>query len=926
MIPFGYDDNTQPTEVNTTINAVGGSKTVLYNGYLLFPPSTTSDSPVYSYYPEVKEINRLMYNFFGFEQSVSDNNWQGRIDASDKTVAAYFYKFVGTTLTSHSPIPMEIRTSYWVTDVGSVERLPCNVASGVTLESGGSIVLWSDINTAYTHNGAKTTYNCFIPPEQRGVWTFDTTGKDEVASKKVTLASWTVETGFNDSDIPVSAEIPTPTKRLYKVAINVESSKNNVILDNADVKTGYLFYCVGDTWYTFNGAASASLELPYGTTIKLAKNHNANMTGFTYNSDTVSENKTITVNGTNYSVDVYSKSHTVNANNMNIPFYVTPNSYTITCKIGMGIDSFNFSTTSKYATSLSNQSYSSNKSFTVYYKDTCSYNGVAKTGFESPTPSARNETVSTKTITFTASPQKFKVTVSTVGDIRATFNRTSSPYKGAATGNLTGGYDDSGDPIGVSASSNAIYFFNGYSFDAYYGDVFECSPRYEFITPTSASCVIGEKYIDFTSSRTITADTTWRIVPKQSDVTVYLTNTKFFKSDSQYIKYCKNGKYINSSTFSAGTEKIITIDAGTPMYMYTGCKANLNPGNTSCAVHTLGSDNPGVYVGTCYSQYSTSLTMSSFSKITALTNSNGNIEVVPAQKKESGDFYLTLAPIIKTFVRGYGIATTSASGPSYLSSANELQYSGTSVSGKYDCPHSETYSGSSSVTSYTTLIASTAVLRTGTTEIETAWHCRSGVSGKVFYSNSPASSTTTTTWTSSVDNSDSVIPNEIVPTYGPYASVTVRPYLNVSYYSWGNKYALYYGSGKTFRTYRRRYDGTSNLPGIGYTASGNGSVSNLGTYLYYSGSTGSISSVSNYLSPGSGISMYDSFSTQLSRSSFLSSTGGSDPNKYSLSGAKFYAIFDFNSTSVNNIESKLKAHLKDSLIIDYVYNYKTNNY
>lgn len=287
-LPFGYDDNTQPTDVNTTINAVGGSKTVLYNGYLLFPPSTTSDSPVYSYYPEVKEINRLMYNFFGFEQSVSDNNWQGRIDASDKTVAAYFCKFVGTTLTSHSPIPMEIRTSYWVTDVGSAERLPCNAASGVTLESGGSIVLWSDINTAYTQNMLGTTYTCHIPPEQRGVWTFDTTGKDDVPSKQVTLASWTAASGFNDSDIPAHDEIPMPTKRLYKVAINVESSKNSVILDSADVQAGYLFYCIDDTWYTFSGAASASLELPYGTTIKLAKKYYYNMPGFTYNSDTVS--------------------------------------------------------------------------------------------------------------------------------------------------------------------------------------------------------------------------------------------------------------------------------------------------------------------------------------------------------------------------------------------------------------------------------------------------------------------------------------------------------------------------------------------------------------------------------------------------------------------------------------------------------------
>lgn len=611
---------------------------------------------------------------------------------------------------------------------------------------------------------------------------------------------------------------------------------------------------------------------------------------------------------------------------MNIPFYVTPNSYTITCNIGMGISSFNFSTTSKYATSLSNQSYSSDKSFTVYYKDTCSYNGVVKTGFETPTPSASNEAVSTKTITFTASPKKFKVTVSTVGGITATFNRTSSPYKGAATGNLTSGYDDNGRPMGVAASSNALTFSNGYSFDAYYGDVFKCTPTYKVKTPTNTTLTMAAKYIDYTSSKTITAATTWSISPKRSDATVYLTNTKFFYSDSQYIKYCWHGTYKNSTSFSAGTEKVISIDAGTPMYMYTRCKANLNPGNTSCAVNTLGSNNPGVYVGTCYSEYSTSLTMSSFSKITALPNSNTNIEVVPAQTKESGDFYLTIAPIIKTFVRGYGIATTSASSPSYLKSASEIQYSGTSVSGKYDCPHSETYSGASSVTSYTTLIASTAMLRTGTTEIETEWYCRSGVSNKVSFNSRPGPRKTETTWASSVDNSDSVIPDVIVPTYGPYASITVTPYLNVSYFSWGNKYALYYSPGTTFDTYRRRYDGTSNLPGIGYTASGNGSVSNLGTYLYYSGSTGDISYVSSYLSAGSGISMYDSLSKQLNRSTFVSSTSGSDPDKYNLSGAKFYAIFDFNSTSANNIESKLKAHLNDSLIIDYVYNYKTDNY
>ena len=362
-IPFGYDDNTQPTAVNTTINAVGGSKTVLYNGYLFFSLSTTDDSPVYSYYPEVKETNRLMYKFSTFEQSVIDNHGQDRISASDKTVAAYFLKYVGTTLTSYLPIPIKISPDCWLSDVGSTELY----FNDITLESGDSIVLWSDINTSYADELSGTSYTCEIPSDQAAEWTFDSTGKTSVRTKEVTLASWKATDDFQEADIPVSAEIPTPTKRLYKVAINVESSKNSVILDSADVQAGYLFYCIDDTWYTFSGAASASLELPYGTTIKLAKKYYYNMPGFTYNSDTVSETKTITVNGTNYSVDVYSKSYTVNANNMNIPFYVTPNSYTITCNIGMGISSFNFSTTSKYATSLSNQSYSSNKSFTVYY-------------------------------------------------------------------------------------------------------------------------------------------------------------------------------------------------------------------------------------------------------------------------------------------------------------------------------------------------------------------------------------------------------------------------------------------------------------------------------------------------------------------------------------------------------------------------------
>lgn len=919
-IPFGYNDNTQPTAVNTTVNAVGGSKTVLYNGYLFFPQSIASDSPIYSYYPEVKEANRILYDFATTGYWIGNNGGKDRIGTSDKTTPAYFTKLVGTTLTLHSPISMTIKSSYNFSSVGSTELS----SNDITLTNGSSIVLWSDALTSAVNGLSGTKYTCEIPSSEAAAWTFDSTGNTSVLTKEVTLASWTAASGFKDSDIPASAEIPTPAQRIYSAAINVESSINHVILDSADITNGYLFANIYGSWQPIT-SPTTSLSLPYGATIQLARSHYSYIPGFSYNSaDAISEITTITVNGTSYMVDVYSKTYTVNANNMNIPFYVTPNSYTITCNIGMGISSFNFSTTSKYGMALSNQSYSSNKSFTVHYKDTCSYHGILKTGFENATPSASNAAVSTKTVTFTASPKLFRVTVSTgsATGITATFDRTSSPYKGAATGKLKSGYDDNNVPL---ANGSGIPFGNNWSFDAYYGDVFTCTPTFSVTTPTSTSLTMQTKYINYTASRTISAATTWSIVPKESNITAYFTNTKFFNSDSQYLKYCRHGTYTNSSTFSAGTNKNITIDAGTPVYMYTCCKASQNPGNSSCPVHNLGSNNPGAYVGTCYSQYSTSLTMSSFSKITALPYNSENIEVVPAQTKGSDDFYLTLAPIIKTFIRGYGVATTSGSTKSILSSARELQYSGSSLSGSYDCPHSETYSGFPSVTNYTILITSVAVLRSETTRIETKWNCGPGLDGKVFYNNRPDLSTSRGDCSNSVTNTDSTILGTTVPTYGAYASVTVSPYLSTYYYSWGWKYALYWGNEKKFRTYRRKYDGTNNDPGIGYTSSGNGAVSNIGSYLYYSGTTGSISSVSNYLRPGSGLSMYDSLNVSLSRNTFIGSSTGSDPNKYSLTDAKFYAIFDFNSTA-DNFDSKLKKVLDDKLIIDYVYNYKTNNY
>lgn len=938
-LPVGYDDNTENRTCNKKVNAMGGSLDVLYQGYLFYP-NFLNDSlgaipdEYTTLYPEVKQTNRIMYQADpgiwpgNTEDKNDDGQYIGkvvRIPVNGITTPVYFHKMVGTILTSEQPIPLEITTPSSLLKLSALGSNDINT-SKYTANGGSSVVLWSDVVNGCPVDGYPkgTTYKCTIPSSQQNYWTFDSGNNPSGAtSKVVNLASWDNTTGFNESDIPTTANIPNVYQKLYNVGINVESSINKVILNSADLSTGYLFLGINGSWQPITSPTS-SYSLPYGTTIQLARNHYSNMTGFTYNSDATSETKTITVNGTSYTVDVYSKSYTVNANNMNIPFYVTPNSYTITCNIGMGISSFNFSTTSKYGTALSNQSYSSSKSFTVHYKDTCSYNGVVKTGFENATPSVSGETVSTKTVTFTASPKLFRVTVSTgsATGITVTFERTSSPYKGAATGKLTSGYNANNVPL---TNGSGITFGNNWSFDAYYGDVFSCTPTFKVSTPTNASLTMQTKYIDYTSSRTISEATTWSIVPKESNITAYFTNTKFFNSDSQYLKYCRHGMYTNSSSFSAGTNKDITIDSGTPVYMYTCCKASQNPGNSSCPVHNLGSNNPGAYVGTCYSQYSTSLTMSSFSKITALPYNNENIEVVPAQTKESGDFYLTLAPIIKTFIRGYGVATTLGSVKSILSSARELQYSGSNLSGSYDCPHSETYSGSPSVINYTILITSVAVLHSGTTKIETKWNCGPGLDGKVFYNNRPDLSTSRGDCSNSVANTDSTISGTIVPTYGAYASVTVSPYLSTYYYSFGWKYALYWGNEKKFRTYRRKYDGTNNDPGIGYTASGNGAVSNIGSYLYYSGTTGSISSVSSYLRAGSGLSMYDSLNVSLSRNTFIGSSTGSDPNKYSLSDAKFYAIFDFNSTS-DNFDSKLKKVLDDKLIIDYVYNYKTNNY
>ena len=899
-LPFGYDDNTQPTSLNATINAVGGSKTVLYNGYLVFP--NFLDSSIQTYYPEVKEINRLMYNFFSFEQSVIENEWQDRIGASDKTVAAYFYKRVGTTLASYLSIPMEIKTPYWTSAVGSTEL---SLNSNITLKNGDRIVLWSDISISSSDDLSGTSYTCKIPTDQTAEWTFDSTGKTSVLTKEVTLASWTAASGFNDSDIPVSAEIPMPTKRLYKVSINVESSRNHVILDNADVKTGRLFYCIGDTWYTFNGAASASLELRYGTTIKLAKNHNSSMTGFTYNSDATSETKTIMANGTSYTVDVYSKTYTVNANNMNIPFYVTPNSYTITCNIGMGISSYNFSTTSKYATSLSKQSYSSNKSFTVYYKDTCSYNGVVKTGFESPTPYASGETVSTKTITFTARPMKFRVAVSTVGDITATFNRTSSPYAGAATGNLTSGYTASGAAVEVTTSNKALVFHNGYSFDAYYGDVISCDPKYSIRPIGEYSTYIENKYLSYTSSMTITEITTWRIDTKKITAKLRLTNSNFLGGDVNLDIWYKGAS--KRISLSAGSTSSQTIDAGTPVHVSAKQK-----NSQTCQLKVA------------EKAYSTSLTNSDFTKSISLSSSENFVRVVDDNTKSS-DFNLTFAPALRYSFGGYGINVK-------VTECQEIQMNGTSEGSKYSMPYEQSHTGGYGGTSSETYIyCDFILLRPSSNRIYVKYNYFAQASN-TFFSESPATKLTSTPpFIRRLNSNDSSCPSFSVITYGPYAKLFVIPYFYCSYPYWGShRYYTYVGDGSYIRTNRKAY-GKSGTPGIGYTSTGTGTIPGFSkSHLYYKGSSGKADKISAYLKSGSVVSLYDSINTSLSRPTFLSSSDGKNHSSdlsSDMKKATFYAIMDFNSTS-NQILSDIKSAMKGTYryIIDYVMDYSTENY
>ena len=594
---------------------------------------------------------------------------------------------------------------------------------------------------------------------------------------------------------------------------------------------------------------------------------------------------------------------------MNIPFYVTPNSYTITCNIGMGISSYNFSTTSKYATSLSKQAYSSNKSFTVYYKDTCSYNGVVKTGFESPTPSASRETVSTKTITFTARPMKFRVAVSTVGNITATFNRTSSPYAGAATGDLTSGYTASGAAVEVTTSNKALVFHNGYSFDAYYGDVISCDPNYSIRPIGEYSTYIDNKYLSYTSSMTITGITTWRIKPKQITAKLRLTNSNFLKNGDVTLVIWYGGTHKRIS-LSAGSTLSQTIDAGTPVHVAADRK-----NSQDCQLKVA------------EKAYSTSLTNSDFTKTIDLSSGDDSetfVRVVDDNTKSS-NFNLTFAPALRYSFNGYGINVS-------ITECQEIQMNGTSEGSKYSMPYEQSHTGGYGGTSSKTYIyCDFILLRSSSSRIYVKYNYFAQASN-TFFSNDPSTKTTSTgSRTSTLDSSDSFCPTLSITTYGPYAKLFVVPYFYCSYPYWGShRYYTYVGDGKYIRTYRKAY-GKSGTPGIGYTSTGTGTIPGFSkSHLYYKGSSGKADNISAYLMSGSVVSLYDSINTSLSRPTFLSSSDGKNHSSdlsSDMKKATFYAIMDFSSTS-NQILSDIKSAMNGTYryIIDYVMNYSTENY
>lgn len=919
-IPVGYDDNAENRTCNKKVNAMGGSLDVLYQGYLFYPNFLNDSLGVIpaeynTLYPEVKQTNRIMYVLDpgiwpgNTEDKDDDGNFIGkvvRIPVDGITTPVYFHKMVGTILKSEQPIPLEITTPGSLLKLSALGSNDINT-SKYTVNGGSSIVLWSDVVNGYPVDGYPkgTTYKCTIPSSQQNYWTFDSGNNPSgVTSKVVNLASWDNTTGFNESDIPTTANIPNVYQKLYNVTINVESSINKVILNSADLSTGYLFLGINGSWQPIT-SPTMSFSLPYGTTIQLAKNHNSNMPGFIYESvdhvHEILETKNITVNGTTYLVDVYSVKYTVNVNNKNIPFYVTPNSYTITCNIGMGISSFNFSTTSKYGTAFSNQSYSSNRSFEVYYKDTCSYNGVVKTGFENATPSASNAAVSTKTVTFTASPKLFRVTVSTVGEIKAEFNRTSSPYKGAATGKLTSGYNSDGKAF---TDANAV-FYNKYSFDAYYGDVISCDPAY-LITPIGEySTYVDDKYLSYTTSMTITGSTTWSINTKKITVSLRLTNSNFLNGNaSLYVWHDGSSKRIS---LSAGTTSSQTIDAGTTIHV-----AAKQKNSQYCQLKVA------------EKAYSTSLTSSDFTKTITLSSSESFVSIVSANTKSS-NFSLTFAPALRYTFSGYGINVN-------VTKCEEIQMNGSSQGATYSMIYNGSHSGGYGGTSSKTYIYIDCILlRSSSSRISVTMNYYAEATD-TFFSNNPSKKvTSTSSYTYGLTSSDSSCPSLSTTTYGPYARLFVIPYFYCSYYYWGShRYYTYYDDGRYIRTYRKAY-GTSGTPGIGYNATGTGTISGFSkSHLYYKGSSGKADNISAYLKSGSVVSLYDSIYTSLSRPKFLSSSDGNNHSS-DLSGdmknGTFYAIMDFNSTS-NQILSDIKSAMNGSYkyIIDYVMDYSEENY
>ena len=416
---------------------------------------------------------------------------------------------------------------------------------------------------------------------------------------------------------------------------------------------------------------------------------------------------------------------------------------------------------------------------------------------------------------------------------------------------------------------------------------------------------VDNKYLSYTSSITITGNTTWTINTKEITARLRLTNSNFLAGDANL--YIWNNGHSKRISLSAGTTLSQTIDAGTPVHV-----AAMRKNSQDCRLKVT------------EKAYSTSLTNSDFTKTISLSNSMQIHRIVDANSKSS-NFNLTFAPALRYDFSGYGINVN-------VTTCQEIQMNGTSEGSKYSITYDSHYSGGYGGTSSKTYFYYDFILlRSSSSRISVTFNYFAQASN-TFFSNDPSTKTTSTgSRTSNLNSSDSSCPSLSVTTYGPYAKLFVIPYFYCSYPYWGShRYYTYVNDGKYIRTYRKAY-GASGTPGIGYNSTGTGTIPGFSkSHLYYKGSSGKADNISAYLKSGSVVSLYDSINTSLSRPTFLSSSDGNNHSSdlsSDMKKATFYAIMDFSSTS-NQILSDIKSAMNGTYryIIDYVMDYSTENY